>query len=218
MKLIFWNVDTQKDFTNKDGALYVHGAEEIKPNLVALTKYARLHRQKIILSRDSHNNKSRELIQNGGQFPPHCMAGTKGYKNIPETTPKNPLVIPTTEGTYMEFIEMEILTYSPTLNKMLQHKGELVFEKDNNDVFTNYYAGKFVANSGARAAVVYGVATDYCVKLAALGLRKSGLEVYLVTDAITSVNEKDGKSALEEMLAAGVKTITTKDVLEGKLL
>ncbi|MBI4095400.1 MAG: isochorismatase family protein [DPANN group archaeon] len=216
MKLLFWNVDTQKDFMHKTGSLYVPGAEKIIPNLMRLTQYAREHKQQIILSRDTHDKNSAELKRNGGIFPDHCMSKTEGYKNIPETEPKNLLVIPTTEGTSMAFLESEF-NYSPTLNKILSHSGELVFEKDSNDVFNNYYAGAFVANSKAEAAVVYGVATDYCVKCAALGLRKAGLEVYLVTDAIAAVDKKGGKSALEEMIAAGVKPVTTNQVLRGEL-
>ena len=38
---IFYEVDIQNDFMNKNGALYVPGAELIKPNIKILTNYAR---------------------------------------------------------------------------------------------------------------------------------------------------------------------------------
>ncbi len=212
---IFFDVDTQKDFMYGRGALYVDGAKEIIPNLRKLTQYARKHRQQIVMSRDAHNEKSLELKRNGGIFADHCMAGTWGYKNIPATEPKKPLVIRAVGSVHKAFLKTP-KKYLQTLDRMLAHRGELVFEKDSNDVFDNYYAGAFVANSGASAAVVYGVATDYCVKCAALGLRKSGLEVYLVTNAIAAVDDETGRAALEEMISAGVKPVTTAQVLGGK--
>ncbi|NQU88116.1 MAG: cysteine hydrolase, partial [Mariniphaga sp.] len=39
-KILFWNVDTQKDFIDPDGKLYVPGAELIKGNLNVLTELA----------------------------------------------------------------------------------------------------------------------------------------------------------------------------------
>ena len=39
-KVIFMNVDTQKDFCEKDGSLYVNGVEDIKPNLKTLTEFS----------------------------------------------------------------------------------------------------------------------------------------------------------------------------------
>ena len=54
MRVIFWNVDTQKDFINKDGALYVKDAETIKPALATLTNFARKNNIKVINTGDYH--------------------------------------------------------------------------------------------------------------------------------------------------------------------
>ena len=55
MKIIFWNVDTQKDFMNKDGKLYVQGAEEIKSNLKRLTNLAKAYNITVVNTGDYHN-------------------------------------------------------------------------------------------------------------------------------------------------------------------
>src|SRR3989344_145268 len=201
MKTIFWNVDTQHDFMNKNGALYVPGAEEIKPALDRLTKYALPQGIKIMGSIDAHTEKDPEMKANGGPFPFHCMIGTLGQKHIPETAPINPLYVKNKEYTAKE------------LEGILGHNGEVIFEKQHYDVFTNPNTAKVLGKLGIKLAVVYGVATDYCDKAAALGLRKLGIEVYLVEDAIKPVTEEGGEAALEEMLAAGVKLTKTKDVL-----
>jgi nicotinamidase/pyrazinamidase len=72
-------------------------------------------------------------------------------------------------------------------------------------------------NAPIRAAVVYGVATDYCVKAAVLGLQKRGLQTYVVQDAIKGVAPETTKQALEEMAAAGARFVTTEDVIEGRI-
>jgi nicotinamidase/pyrazinamidase len=78
---IFFDVDTQADFMNKDGALYVPGAEDIKSNLGSLTYYAQINKIPIFASLDWHSKNDPEFKV----FPPHCIAGTDGAKKIKET-------------------------------------------------------------------------------------------------------------------------------------
>jgi nicotinamidase/pyrazinamidase len=65
--------------------------------------------------------------------------------------------------------------------------------------------------------VVYGVAADYCVKAAVLGLRSRGCRVEVVEDAIAPVDPKTGDLALAEMRAAGAELVDTETVLSGAL-
>src|SRR3989339_460088 len=89
---IFYDVDTQNDFMNADGALYVPAAELIKPALAKLTDYARANNIPVLGSVDKHfgteQYKSREgeLQKWGGPFPDHCMSQTDGQDKIDETT------------------------------------------------------------------------------------------------------------------------------------
>ena len=90
-KTIFYDVDTQNDFMNKNGALYVPNAENIKPNLENLTKYACEQGIPIFGSVDRHfgtreyKERELELSKWGGPFPDHCMDGTEGQRKIRET-------------------------------------------------------------------------------------------------------------------------------------
>ena len=118
MKTIFWNVDTQNDFMNADGALYVPDAEFIKKNLEMLTQYARKERIRTVYSADAHLPSNRELKINGGPFQDHCMKGTKGAEIIPETKPFNPILI---ENHYYAF---------PYLETLLRKKGDIVIQKE----------------------------------------------------------------------------------------
>ena len=79
--LVFVDIDTQRDFLEPSGALYVAGSQEILPNLERLTRFAQTHRIPILATACAHSADDPELTQ----FPPHCMAGTEGQKRVSET-------------------------------------------------------------------------------------------------------------------------------------
>jgi nicotinamidase-related amidase len=175
---IFYDIDTQNDFMNENGALYVPDAESIKPNLRKLIDYARKNGTKIVGSVDAHSENDSEFKF----FPPHCVVGTKGQEKF-----------------YKEI------------------EGERYFEKQHYDVFTNPEFEKYLENKKVGEAVVYGVATDICVRAAVLGMQKKNVQCYVVEDAIKGIFPDKTKEALEEMLNAGAKFVRTKDVLEGRI-
>jgi nicotinamidase/pyrazinamidase len=85
-------------------------------------------------------------------------------------------------------------------------------------LFANPLAERFVAalvarDGGAPELFVYGVATDYCVKAAALGLAQRGYHTTLITDAIAAITPEGEKAALHELAAAGVRLTTAAEVL-----
>ncbi|MBN2051887.1 isochorismatase family protein [Candidatus Woesearchaeota archaeon] len=241
---IFYDVDTQHDFMDKDGALYVPGAEDIKPNLKKLTDYASAssHPIRIIGSMDVHHGTSEyksmegELNRYGGPFPDHCMIGTRGQEKIDETTPYSSSYYKKREK-MREDIPRERFTHyslddkasldeiketdrakSPHSNEYYNDQGyNVFFQKQSFDIFTNPDFETFLKEASVKEAVVYGVATDYCVKAAVLGMQKRGIQCYVVTDAIAAVTPETGKSALEEMVNAGAKLTTTNEVLAGKV-
>ncbi len=95
--------------------------------------------------------------------------------------------------------------------------GEIFLEKQHYDVFTNPNAGELLRRTNVDEAVVYGVATDYCVKAAVLGMQQRGIQCYVVEDAIKGVAPETTKQALEQMANSGAKFVITKQVLEGKI-
>jgi nicotinamidase/pyrazinamidase len=91
---------------------------------------------------------------------------------------------------------------------------QIVVEKQALDVFTNPEFPALLDRLAADRFVVYGVATEYCVRLAITGLLRIGKPVALVTDAIAAVNAEDGARTLAEFTAAG-GTLTTVSHLAG---
>ena len=208
--VVFFDVDTQNDFMWKvfyddknnliRGALYINNAELIIYNLEQLTTYAQKNSIRILGSVDRHFKSDAELTANGGHFPFHCMDGTYGQRKIRHTSPKDILFI-------------ENMQYAPgELEKILNSHRNTYFEKQTTDVFDNPNTENALKILKPEIAVVYGVATDYCVKNAAVGLRKHGLEVYIVEDAVKAVSEEAGVSALAEMESIGIKKIPAYEI------
>lgn len=203
--LIFCDVDTRKDFLDKNGALYVPNAEEIKPALKKLTQIAIKNKKLIFKLADRHFNDDEELET----LSPHCMNRREGQKTIPETKTSEIIFEHKIAmfGKYRKYEYNEIITLIKNLKT-----DSITFEKQAFDVFTNPVVEKVIEKLCVTKAIVYGVATDYCVKAAVLGLLKRDIKVYIVKDAIKGINEKDSQQAIQEMLSKGAKLTTVEKI------
>jgi nicotinamidase/pyrazinamidase len=192
--LIFVDVDTQRDFMEPAGALYIEGSEAILPNLARLTNFARSRGIPILATACAHEEGDPELER----FARHCMVGTPGQQRVPETAWPGGAVLPVGEGfpgPLPPHLTLEKREFSP-------------FSRDDADeVFARYEAGR-------PTFVVYGVATDYCVRAAAEGLLARGDRVALVVDAIRPI-DLDGEAAVLEALVARGALMTLTDVVCG---
>ena len=199
--VIFWNVDTQADFMLPGGNLYVPGAEKLIPNLNRLTNAAREDRVLIIGDVCVHAPDDPEFRQ----FPPHCVIGTPGAEIIPETRADRILFIPNRVGA---IVPQDLSIYQ-----------QVILEKQTLDVFDNP-STQIILERLARFTdwdaeiFVYGVVTEYCVRLAAKGLLERGRRVALVRDAIETLNTQEGSKTIEELKSLGARLVTTDQALE----
>jgi len=191
--VVFFDVDTQFDFMDARGALYVPGADQIVPNLRKLVACAQRRGIPLLSSADAHAADDPSFLQ----WPPHCIAGTPGQLRIPETRLANAVVVPNRPGAFQQ----------PSV-----WPAQAIIEKQEYDASTNVNFDRLLAALGPSHFVVFGVATEYCVRLAALALRERRLPVDLVVDAIRPITEEGGRKAIEEMVAAGVRLVTTDEV------
>ena len=174
---IFWNVDTQEDFIDEAGKLYVKGAETIRPTLKRITDFAKKEGIRVVNTCDYHHIYSTEISSNPDfktSFPQHCLAGTSGADFISETWPESPLLIDWDR-------EMAIFSeFDDTIRFR-----NIVIRKDAFDVFSgNPHAEKIVEILHPDQVFVYGVSTNVCVDKAVTGLAERGIKVYVFEDAI----------------------------------
>ncbi len=92
---------------------------------------------------------------------------------------------------------------------------QLILEKQKLDCFSNPDLEPLLAQLNADRYVVYGVATEICVRFAALGLLKTGKPVELVTDAVKALDEQKASEMFHEFCDAGGRLTTSAAVLQG---
>jgi nicotinamidase/pyrazinamidase len=195
-RIIFWDVDTQADFMRPGGKLYVPGAEKLIPNLKRLTDAARDGRVFLVSDACMHTADDEEFKR----FPPHCIRGTPGAAILQETIAGKFFVIPNRAG----------VKVPGDLSKVQQ----VILEKQTLDVFDNPNTEKVIERLRSftdpdAEFFVFGVVTEYCVRLVAKGLLERGRRVALVKDAIETLKPADGQKALDELTGMGARSIDT---------
>ncbi|MGA9306672.1 MAG: isochorismatase family protein [Candidatus Sulfotelmatobacter sp.] len=194
--VIFWEVDTQADFMLPGGKLYVAGAERLLPNIRRLTDAARQGRV-FLVSHGCFHTKDDPEFKN---FPPHCIEGTAGSAYVPEALTENVVTVPNEPA--------------GALPPDLAQYQQILLEKQTLDIFESRHADELVRRLGKTAEfVVFGVVTEYCVRLAAKGLLERGRRVSVVKDAIETLKLEDGERTVAELQALGAKFITTDQAL-----
>lgn len=188
-----WDVNTQQDFILPEGKLYVRGAEKLRPNFRRLYALARKARLPVVATADAHTADQARMQD----WPPHCIAGTEGQAKVPETLLSR-----------SRTLRVDVREAPP-----LEPGAQLVLEKGHMDAFTHPCARAIVEKSGIDRWIVFGVMTDYSVRLSALGLLKLGRKVTVVTDAVRGWAEDTSRQAVIEMQAAGADFRTTAAVI-----
>jgi len=196
-KTAFLDVDTQRDFMVPRGRLYVPGARMVSTNIRCLVAHAAERGIRLFSSVDAHLEGDPEFEV----FPPHCVVGTRGQEKI--------------RGTILP--DHVVVGMAPRLSRKalvlaLDHD-QIIIEKQSYDIFDNPNTRALLRASGCTRFVVFGVATDICVRAAVLGMLKLGRRVAVVEDAIRGVAPDTTAKALAEMKQAGARFRSTGQVM-----
>jgi len=191
--LIFVDVDTQRDFLDPDGALFIPGSGAIRPTLARLTGFARGQRIPILATACAHESDDPEFAV----FPPHCLLGTDGQSRVEETAWPGGDVVEPGSGAIPGAIPPHLT---------IQKRAYDVFSTPEADTIFQLYA------SNQPTFVVYGVATDYCVRCVVDGLIERGCKVALIVDAIRGVAATEEADELTRFARAGA-LLTLADVV-----
>jgi nicotinamidase/pyrazinamidase len=195
-KVVLWGVDMQADFMLPGGKLYVPGAEKLLPNIQKLTDAARKGHVFYVSHGCFHRLDDPEFAT----FPPHCVKGTPGSEYVAAATTSNLARVPNDPAAKLP-------------QNLFDHQ-QILLEKQTLDIFETHHAQSLVDRLPPDAEfLVFGVATEYCVRFAAKGLLERGRSVSVVEDAIETLNPEESKKTHAELKALGAKFVTTQQAL-----
>lgn len=170
-------VDVQNDFL-PGGTLAVTQGEAV---IAALQRYLDLFvdaSAPIFATRDWHPPNHCSFHAQGGPWPAHCIAGSRGAE-FPSSLHLPSSAIVMSKGT------------DPASDAYSGFQG------------TSLHAD--LQTAGITRLFVGGLATDYCVLQTVEEALRLGYAVYLLVDAVRAVNVRpeDGRRAVESMVSAG---------------
>ena len=179
-------VDVQNDFL-PGGSLAVPEGDAVVPALNRYLAAFDAHALPVFATRDWHPTKHCSFKAQGGIWPPHCVAATRGAEFARD------LALPPTAVIVSKAATAEADAYSGFAGTEL--------------------AARLRAGLATRL-FIGGLATDYCVLSTVKDALAEGFGVLLLADAIRAVdvNAGDGARALAEMRQLGARLIRYEDI------
>jgi len=178
-------VDVQNDFADPDGSLHVPGGKDAIPFINAQIQDASEAGAILVYTQDWHPPSTPHFSKDGGIWPVHCVAGTRGAEFHPDLDVRDGAVFVKKgsggEDGYSAFNVRDPVT-GETSSTGLAERLE-----------------------GITAVVVVGLALDYCVKETAVDAARE-FETVVLADGTRAVNLRpgDGSRAVAELASAGV--------------
>ena len=199
-------VDVQGDFTTyRNGSLAVPGSDEAYVEQVRRATKA-LHDAglPIYATQDWHPRNHMSFFMNHPgtkpfqaikledgrtqvMWPPHCVQGTEGAKLLLD------------RGLFRRVVQK---------GKDPKYDSYSGFRDDGG---TDTEMDRVLRSDGIRTVVVYGIATDYCVKATAIDAKKAGYDVVVIKELCRGVAPDTSKAALGEMRALGIRIVDRFD-------
>jgi nicotinamidase/pyrazinamidase len=188
---IFWDVDTQFDFMQPKGKLYVPGAEMIIPNVSDVRRFALEGGYSIVADIDWHSHDNAEISDEPDfkeTFPPHCMAGEPGGERVGFLGD-----VP------IEYIDIDEMDDEAIQTLIRTEQYHIVIRKNSLDVFDNPNTDKLVKLIEPKKVIVFGVALDFCVYYVVRGLSKySNIRLCVLKDAVKGLDARPEQEIFDE--------------------
>ena len=174
-------VDMLYDFI--DGSLACLGADKAVANTLQFIKSTSNDDLPVFFIRDHHPEDHSSFKEQGGIWPPHCVAGTRGGEIADELKP------------YAD----EDLTFDKGCDKAVeQYSG---FDGRNS---AGQSLGEVAAMLEPKDVNDSGIATEKCVKHPTEHLLKAGFHVILLQDCLAYVDEAGHREAIAAMRDEGI--------------
>lgn len=180
-------VDIQNDFC-PGGSLAVKDGDAVVPVANELQKRFAV----VVATKDWHPPGHASFVS---LWPPHCVQETAGAEFVAGLDTSRIARV------FLKGTDLEIDSYSGFFDNEHRRATGL---------------GDYLKERGVTDVTVCGLATDYCIKFTALDSVMLGFRTSVVVDACrgVEVNEGDTARALQEMSAAGVNIIESRQLLD----
>lgn len=179
-------VDVQNDFADPNGSLFVTGGNEVVAACNAEIVRALSSGALVVYTQDWHPPSTPHFETDGGIWPVHCVAGTRGAELHPRLLVAGPVVRKGSNGEdgYSGFTMRDPDTGETTPTELQE----------------------ILAASQIEDVVVVGLAFDVCVKATALDAVELGYRTAVLRSASAAVELQAGDSdrTREELATAGV--------------
>jgi len=203
--VLFWEVDMQYDFIMPGGKLPISGAETIVSAVNRLRRYIFTNEYSLAGSMDCHKHGDEEISDNPDfqkTFPFHCETNAPGAGRVGDIGDEPEIFIPKNA---ISDAELEEIAANEPLN--------VFFHKDHFDVFTNPNITRFMELMQPKQIIIFGVASDVCVRFAVDGLLNWGkAELTVVTDCIHGLGIVAEEDLFKEWEGSGVKLVTSEEI------
>lgn len=179
-------VDVQNDFL-PGGNLAVPAGDEVIAPLNKYISFFTTMGLPVFATCDWHTLDHCSFCDQGGLWPPHCVAGTAGAAF--------PTALALPPG-------MQVISKADTSSQ------------DAYSGFEGTPLNTLLQSAGVHRVFVGGLATDYCVLNTVKDALRYGYATFVAVDAVRAVNIQpgDGERAMEEMLRLGAATISLEEI------
>ncbi len=179
-------VDMQNDFL-PGGSLAIAGGNAIIPQLNRYLAYFAAHRLPVFATRDWHPPDHCSFQPQGGQWPPHCIAGSGGAAFHPD-------------------LELPIGTH--IVSKATTR------ENDAYSGFSGTQLDELLRSLHIQRIFIGGVATEYCVFNTVKDALRLRYITFILEDAMRAIERQpgDGQRALQEMMQLGARSIRYQEL------
>ena len=169
-------VDCQNDFI--DGTVACLNANIAVDKIVESFK----ENMNVYYTSDFHPQNHMSFSEQGGTWPPHCVAGTWGAELSEKFSDSK--YAPTAENVFYKGENPDVEEYSGFSGK--NEQGEYLKEKIGDKVY------------------IAGIASEFCVRETALAFKNYGKEVVVLKDLLGYVNEEQHLKNLKELQELGI--------------
>lgn len=180
-------VDLQNDFL-PGGSLAVPDGDAVVAPLNRAIELFNGHGLPVFATRDWHPPGHCSFRDQGGPWPPHCVAGSRGAAFA---------------------AALNLPGRAEIVSKATQP------DRDAYSGFQDTDLDVRLRTAGVGRLYVGGLATDYCVLNTVLDARAAGYDVVLLSDAVRPVEVQpgDGERAIARMRAAGAVALATAELM-----